>query len=186
MKLNIRTVAGALVLSVALAGCTHPPGPQVATADRAPATVSASTVPSPSKTAVVTDYDKALNYTRCMTAHGAPTPDPVVGQLLVTVNLLHVGESEATIEAGRTAFDKCKQLLPATWPMKQDLTEAAAERPFRECVRKQGVAWPEPDANGNANFPTDPYAMATPAYNAAIQVCRHLLDDPANNLPGNQ
>jgi hypothetical protein len=33
---------------------------------------------------------------------------------------------------------------------------------------------------------TDPYAMTTPAYEAAIQACRHLVDDPANALPENQ
>ena len=176
-----------LLAIVASGGCGRAPEKQVATARQA--TPIGAATPKPGTAATPTpksDYDKALSYTRCMTANGADTPDPVVGQALVTVNIVHRGDSEAMLEAKQHAFALCKQLLPATWPLKQDTADAAKERPFRDCVRKEGVAWPEPDAAGVSNWPTDPLAMTTPAYDAAIRACRHLLDDPANNLPENQ
>jgi hypothetical protein len=175
-------LAAALAIA-ALSACGTAAEPGVATAAKPTGPAAPPTASSAPKQ---TDYDKALSYTRCMTDNGADTPDPVVGQALVTVNIIHVGESEATMEGKTHAFAKCEQLLPATWPLKQDLGDAAAEKPFRDCVRKEGVDWPEPDASGIADWPTDPMAMTTPAYDSAIRACRHLLDDPANNLPENK
>jgi len=173
----------AAAVALALAGCDRPaPSPQVATARSA----APAAAPSSSATPKLSDYDKALNYTRCMTAAGAPTPDPVVGKPLVTVNTVRLGESEASIEAKQAGFAKCRRYLPATWPLKEDPADTARESAFVACVRKHGLSWPKPGADGMAAWPTDPQAMNTQAYKDAIQDCRHLYDDPANNLPENK
>jgi hypothetical protein len=173
-----------LAVGLILAGCGHAAAPQVATA-RSAAPPHAAT-PTRSAAAEPTDYDKALRYTRCMTANGAPTADPVAGKALVTINVIHVGESAATLKARSAAFGKCKQYLPTTWPLRVDPADVARSRAFVACVRGRGLSWPEPDANGMAAWPTDPQAMSTPAYDAAIRACRHLYDDPANQLPENR
>ncbi len=169
---------------LALAGCTPTPAePAVATADRSSgpaASTSAGAGP-----VVPTDDDKALAYTRCMSDHGVPTPDPVAGQTLVTANTIRRGETAEAYTAKQAAFQQCKQFLPATWPLKMDPKEEVRIRKFVACVRERGLAWPETDANGLAAWPTDPGAMSTPEYDAAINACRHLVDDPANLLPEN-
>ncbi|MEV4508113.1 hypothetical protein AB0K00_04045 [Dactylosporangium sp. NPDC049525] len=166
-----------------VAGCAQSQTtPAVATAASRPPVPAVSVSSSPAESA----YDKALRYTRCMTTHGAPTADPVAGEALVTTNVMHVGDTAAVIDARRQAFAACQVYLPSTWPVKQSSADAAREKPFRDCVRQQGVDWPEPDASGYVNLPTDPNAMTTPAYEGAIQACRHLLDDPANQLPENR
>jgi hypothetical protein len=171
-----------VLLCLALAGCTAaPPEPQVATA-ASPTAQAGSPSPSPARK---TDYDKALAYTRCMTENGAPTPDPVVGEALVTVNTLRRGDTLAQMTAKRTAFKQCKALLPTTWPLKVDPKEEVRIQKFVACVRKRGVAWPVTGADGMAPWPTDPGAMTTPEYDAAVHACRHLVDDPANSLPEN-
>lgn len=175
------------LLCLALAGCTAAPtSPQVATA--ASLTASAATASAAAAAAAqspspkLTDYDKALAYTRCMTENGAPTPDPVVGEPLVTVNTIQKGDTWEALDAKRTAFTKCKQLLPNTWPLKMDPKEEVRIQKFVACVRKRGIDWPVTGADGMAPWPTDPGAMGTPAYDAAVQACRHLVDDPAANL----
>jgi hypothetical protein len=162
-----------------LAGCASaPPAAKVATADRPSS--------APTTTAAPTDYDKALAYTRCMTRNGVSTPDPVVGQVLVTVNIVHHGDTLEMLTAKKEAFARCKRLLPATWPQRVDPKEEVRTRKFVACVRQHGVDWPATDANGMADWPTDPGAMSTPEYDAAIRACRHLVDDPANSLPENR
>jgi len=171
----------AAMLTTTAAACGAPARPHVATARSA-----APPVPQPGTPAAETDYDKAQRYTRCMTANGVVTPDPVAGQALVTVNIVHAGDSPAAYDARRAAFAKCRQFLPTTWPLKVDPDETVRTRQFVACARKHGVDWPEADASGLAAWPTDPDAMTGPAYDAAIRACRHLLDDPANGLPENQ
>jgi hypothetical protein len=168
---------------LALAGCTPAPAePAVATAARSSAPPASAT----SSPKAQTDYDKALAYTRCMSDHGAPTPDPVAGQPLVTVNTFHRGDTAAMYTAKQDAFKHCKQFLPATWPLKMDPKEEVRIRKFVACVRQRGLDWPETGTDGMAAWPTDPGAMSTPEYDAATNACRHLVDDPANSLPENQ
>jgi hypothetical protein len=174
-----------LLALLLLAGCTSaPPVPKVATADQH-GSAAASAAASP-PAARPTDYDKALAYARCMTGNGVPTPDPVVGEALVTVNTVHRGDTLAMLTAKRDAFAKCKHFLPATWPLRVDPKEEARTGKFVACVREHGVDWPVTGVNGLAPWPTDPGAMSTPEYDAAVQACRHLVDDPANSLPENQ
>lgn len=172
--------AVALVLVLALGGCTAEMGPPAAPAHPAGSTPTGSApavAASPSGAAKETDHDKALRYTRCMAEHGEPVAEPVEG------TPLQIGTPTAggwTI-VGTPAFKACRQFLPATWPVKVDPADIERERPFGECVRRHGIAWPEPDANGMLAYPADPMSQDTAEYRAAEDACRHLYDDPANN-----
>ncbi|GAA2329848.1 hypothetical protein [Dactylosporangium salmoneum] len=183
-----------------LAACSSsPPTPEVASA-RQP---SASAAAGPSAAARETDYDKALRYTRCLTENGAETPDPVEGEPLVSAYVIAPrtsveGEplvktyvvtprtSVETMVARIEAHEKCKQFLPATWPVKMDQAQIKRSRPYFDCMRSHGIDEPIPDENGMVQGRTDPSYRSTPEYEDAVAKCRHLYDDPANDLPENR
>lgn len=182
-----RCAAGAaLTVVVLLAGCSEAEGPQVATAQQP--TVPGASVPAPAKAggsaapAGDSDYDKALGYTRCMNDHGSELPDPVVGKALPTGYEIppnkHKGASEELLVRIR-AYQACKRLLPATWPIKMDPKDIVRDKPFSDCVLKKGVAVATPGPDGIVHEPTDPKIYQTPEYRAAEASCRHLVDDPA-------
>jgi hypothetical protein len=172
-----RSIMGPLLLGavVALAGCSDTRGPEVATAQSA---ATAAPGGGPATTPVkVSDYDKALLYTRCMNQHGEQMDDPVEGKPLPITGTNHGGGD--SFSAGPNAFLECKHLMPATWPVQVDPKDLARERPFVECLRKHGIDTPEPDANGMVRYPADPTTVFRPEYEAAEAACRHLVDDPA-------
>lgn len=183
MRLLVRTAltamtAAALAAAVAgLAGCTGAPSePQVATAARPTASAdAAASSPSPS-TAKETDYDKALRFVRCMNALGETIPDPVAGKPIQTTS-----KKMGDWYVPSSNFAKCKQFLPATWPVKMDPRELAKEKAFDECLEKRGIDVPKPDADGMVHYPTDGSYYQSPEYRAAEDACRYLYDDPANN-----
>ena len=154
----------------------------MATARGPAVTPTAGATPTPSAD---TDEAKALRYTRCMTAHGSVHPDPVVGELLVTVNLLQPGEPAGALPARIAAHEQCKQFLPATWPIRVDPAAIARDHAFAACMAAHGVPLPTPDANNMIQYPTGSQPV-DPAYDPAIAACRHLVDDPANDLPENR
>jgi hypothetical protein len=187
MRLALLASAVAATAALALAGCGPASGPKVATA-QVPAVASGGPTPSAAK---LTDYDKALRYTRCLTAHGVATPDPVEGKPLVTYNIINRADGDdahlADLYNARVqAHQQCKQYLPATWPMKEDPKDIAAAHAFIACMNQNGQPEPEADANGMVHEPTDDSFRSTPEYDAALRTCRHLYDDPANNDPANQ
>lgn len=171
MNVRFAAVVGFAILT--MAGCTaEGAAPRVASADTPVADSPTGTVaPGPPKES---DFDKALRYTRCMTDNGAPTPDPVEGTPL-PIGRPPDPKSGTWVVVDTTAFDKCKQFLPATWPVKWDPELIASFRPFGECMRKQGVDYPEPDANGMVRDRTDPTAPRSAEYQAAEDTCRYLI-----------
>jgi hypothetical protein len=149
-----------VLLVLTLTGCTSAKTPGVPTA------------------APESNYDKALRYTRCMNDNGVKVPDPVVGKPL-PIAVAEPGQEWLRVPP---AFDKCRRFMPATWPVKMDPADIAREKPFADCMRKRGIDMPEPDVDGMVSYPADPAALETPEYNAAVDACRYLYDDPANKV----
>jgi hypothetical protein len=170
-----------LLAALALGGCTSAPAPEIPTATKP----AAAPVPSASASpAALSDFDKALRFTRCMTEMGVKTKDPVVGEVLPVYMTLEAGEVPANFEERaqlhRTAWAKCKPLLPATWPVKEDPAQLAKERPFKDCLRRHGIEPFEADSNGMVHYPVDMSYLDDPKYKAAENACRKYYDDPAN------
>ena len=184
MARTARVVLAVAASGMLVGGCGGGASPHVATAQ--PSTVVSagpgSPAPSPSKES---DYDKALRYTRCMTAHGAPTPDPVVGVPIGSHDDFGPGVNADEVNARYQANKLCKQFLPATWRVKVDPAEVARSARYTDCMIKHGIPEPKPDAQGFIDEPTDDALSRMPGYNAAVAACRHLIDDKANNQPGN-
>jgi hypothetical protein len=163
---------------LALPGCDAQQEPQVATAQSPTAAAGGAPEPVPTKE---TDYDKALRYTRCMTDNGVPTKDPVVGEMLMTGMVWGPGVTQSDIDAQRAAWNKCKEFLPRTWPVKVDAKEIERSRAFVVCMRENGIPEPVADANGMIEYPTGDDLYRMPGYDQAVAKCRHLVDDPAND-----
>ncbi|MEV4642328.1 hypothetical protein AB0J80_33760 [Actinoplanes sp. NPDC049548] len=169
------------------AGCSEPHSPAVATAGTGGSTATSGTAAPPvSARPKESDYDKALRYTRCMTENGAKMPDPVEGEPLMTGDVVVADEPMSAVEARLAAFGKCRQLMPATWPVKADPKEVARSAAYNRCMKQHGVPVYEPEADGMWHAPTNSDYMQTPEYRAAEQDCRHLVDDPANDTPENR
>jgi hypothetical protein len=177
-------VAATLTLCAVLvsAGCAESRGPEVATAKSPAAVEPEPAAASASAQRRGRDYDKALQYTRCMNEHGERMDDPVEGKPLPLMS--DDDRPEKGFALVPEAFEKCRHLMPATWPVKPDPKFAALERRWGACMREQGIAYPEPDANGMVHHPTDPSAMARPEYQAADAACRHVIEDAAGSGTG--
>jgi hypothetical protein len=164
-----RSAVAMLVVALAVEGCTGGPAstPGVATAS----STSAHPTGSPNA-AEESDYDKALRYTRCMTALGDKVPDPVEGKPL-QITAKPLGEGDGW-QAESPNYAKCKHYLPATWPVKVDPQDLALAKMFAECMRKNGIDYPMPDENGVVAYPADPTAMENTQYYAAQNSCSEI------------
>jgi hypothetical protein len=174
------SVTAPLLVAFALAGCAGSPGPTVAAVQQPGPPPAEHVIPAGAAAAEETGLDRALRFARCMAEHGEPVPEPVEGRPLRFGTPV---EGTAWMRLDTDAFLACRALLPATWPVKADPADIARERPFGECMRRRGIAWPEPDADGMVAYPADPMSYQTPQYRAAEEACRYLYDDPANNAP---
>ena len=163
---------------LALAGCDAPQEPQVATAQTPTAAADGTPTAVPTKE---TDYDKALRFTRCMGDNGVAVKDPVHGEMLQTGLGFGPGVTAASHETQRAAWNKCKEFLPRTWPVKLDQQEIERSRQYVLCMRENGIPEPIADANGFVEQPTGDELYQMPGYDQAVAKCRHLVDDPAND-----
>lgn len=177
-----------------------------------PTAPSPSVPPSASPAAPETNYDKALRFTRCMNdtldamypgQTDRHVPDPVEGKELQTWvavppsvfkpgdpaayngGAVAVGDEHGWYQVVPEVFNKCKPLLPAIWPVKEDPEDTRKFAKFYDCLRKRGIDVPKPDSNGIILRNPDPELQNTPEYKAAEAACRHLADDPAVKA-GNQ
>jgi hypothetical protein len=111
-----------------------------------------------------------------MNEHGERMDDPVEGKPLPLMGDDHPAKGFVVVPA---AFEKCRRLMPATWPVKPDPKFAALERRYGACMREQGVDYPDPDENGMVRRPADPSVLGRPEYQAADAACRHVIDEAA-------
>jgi len=180
-----------VIISLFMAGCGDAAEPSVATAQTAEAAAPAagappSALPSAAASAGQSDMDKAIAYARCMTENGSPVPDPVVGESLLTGATIRAGEGSDVYLNRRSAFLKCRQLLPTTWPIRVDPAEHARGAEYRKCMKERGQPVYEPGADGMVDYPTNLSEQSTPEYEAAVSACRRYWDDAANGQPENQ
>ena len=168
------------LVALLLSACTAQPVSGIPTATKP----SEQAAPPTKEPAPLSDFDKALRFTRCMTVNGITTKDPVAGEVLPIWMTVSEGEGADSFQqrsiAHRAAWNKCKSLLPATWPVKEDPAQLAKERPFKDCLKRHGIEVYEADSNGMVHYPVDQSYLDTPEYNAAVDACRKFYDDPAN------
>jgi len=196
---HAKLLAPLMVLALAAACTSTPQTPQ--SSEPGPARVPSVPSPAPPTSAPPeTNYDKALRFTRCMNetldamypGRGRKVPDPVEGKPLQTwvtvppddyrgkaVGAVMEDESFGWQIMVPEPFEKCKHLLPALWPVKEDPDDTRRFGAFYDCLRRRGIDIPRPDANGTIMSNPNPEATQTEEYRAAENACRHLADDPA-------
>jgi hypothetical protein len=117
------------------------------------------------------DAEEALqDYTACMQEHGIELPDP--GS---TGAVIEVGGEDFDIESFDEAAAECDPILEAAFGEFELSPEQQAEMMDQElalaqCMRDNGVDWPDPNGDGNVTIElgddVDPESV-----NAAMDVC---------------
>jgi hypothetical protein len=131
---------------------------------------------SPPTTTGSSNFDKALNFTKCMRSHGVPDyPDPnSKGEFITTPGSPSPKEPHSVV---RAALQACRHLWPAGGPgsltaaQKQQIQQQALK--FVQCLRAHGLAdIPDPGANGSISLPNG--MGNSPQFKAAQRSCRSL------------
>jgi hypothetical protein len=153
--------------SLLVAGCGG--GANVASISSTTSTTAAST----GAIGASSPYTNALEYARCMRAHGEPGfPDPNNPAGFSTRALAALNTSSREfISADAT----CQRLLPndgQPTPAELQQTITAGLR-FSHCMRRHGVAFPDPGVSGG-QLTLDLSVVNTnsPQYLAAAQICK--------------
>jgi hypothetical protein len=150
------------LLALALAaGCTHANGGR--------GVASANGSGGASATPTLSFLEQGRRHAQCMREHGVPEADPQV----LPDGTVRVGggydKDSVDGDVLTKATDACKQYLPVlTGPDGDRKQQGALE--YARCMRAHGVeAFPDPDANGHFNLPTE---QTDPDYDAARDYCR--------------
>ena len=134
--------AVAMGLGLLLSGCGSEPGPSGVASAGGP---NGSTV-SPTATASLSNYEKAVKFAQCMRAHGVDMPDPEPGGG-GRIRLGGPGTDPAKTQA---ALEACRQFSPVgDGSGRVDPQAAERMRKFAQCMRENGVAeFPDPEPGG--------------------------------------
>jgi len=123
------------------------------------------------------DADKALAWSRCMRENGVPEfPDPdSQGRILIS--------PPGSINPDSPEFQKasaaCLHLAPEGWGEAEvDPGDVEVMLEFAHCMRENGVPeFPDPDPNAGARISFGSVNPQDPKAQAALEVCRAILDN---------
>ena len=110
--------------------------------------------PSPSPAAEVESEDAMLGFSACMRDHGIDLPDPSfgVGSFFASGAMTDIDMMSTEFLA---AFGACQGFLAAAVPaVDPDEQAERNERAvaFAECMRAEGIDWPDPDPTSGMTF----------------------------------
>lgn len=128
---------------------------------------------SPSPTASADKMQAALDFAKCMRAHGVDMPDPQANGGGIK---LSGGDADKTkISAAQQA---CKQYLPnGGEPPTLSPEQVTQARNFAACMRQHGVDFPDPDASGRFSLGTG-ISPTDPTFKAASDACKSVYSGP--------
>lgn len=159
-------VLGAATL-LALAGCSSPQG------DDGIASAGGATTQSAEQ---VSDEDKALEFVDCMREQGIDLPDPEPNGN----GGFDYGIADSGVDVGDPAFRKaiqaCQDKLPGGGLANLDDPEMQAQlREFAQCMRDNGIDFPDPDPDGGFAGALAEIDRTSPQFQKAIDACRDKL-----------
>lgn len=169
MNRTTLTVLGAAML-LALTGCSSGQGDGIASAG---GTQSASQGAKPAS-----DEDKAREFAECMRDNGVDLPDPVPDG----DGGFDFGVAEADIDFNDPAFQKavqaCRDKLPGGGREALDDPEVQAQlRVFAQCMRDNGIDFPDPDPDGGFGQAFMELDRNSPEFQRAMDACRDKLPE---------
>jgi hypothetical protein len=164
MKKLLILFAAVVLSGPALAACSSPSGPSVATAS--------SGSPGASPSASLDRAEANRQFARCMREHGVDLPDPGPDGKLQFDGAVGGDRNKAM-----AAASACQQYLPNGGTL-QNLTPEQLDRAraFAKCMREHGIDMPDPDPDtglsailkGNIDF-------NSPAFKAASEACQGVV-----------
>lgn len=125
-----------------------------------------SGAPSGTGTNVRRGPNTALQFSQCMRANGVPNfPDPGPRGYQITPG----SGINPRSPANQTAFNACEKYLPQSgYSPAVPASVRQEEIELANCMRANGVQdFPDPDANGNIQFPIDSPIAQSPAFQRA-------------------
>jgi hypothetical protein len=156
----------AVSATIALSACG---GPDSSTIDN----VGTSTVTTVAATGSGTNSSNSLAFARCLRSNGVPNfPDPNSSGVIQKESPQQLGVSVSTY---RTALSACSHLLPngGNGPNQAQLQQVRAlGLRFAQCMRRHGVALPDPASDGRIPDPGSVgIDQGSPRFQAANQAC---------------
>lgn len=129
---------------------------------------------STTTTTEAVDPDQAMQeYAECMREHGIDMPDPGSGGGVIEMGV----DEEGGIEAFEEAGEACDPILEAAFGEFELSPEQEAEfmdeqLAFAQCMRDNGVDWPDPDPNGDSTIALELGSDVDPdTIDAAMETC---------------
>ena len=153
--------------SIALASCAGTDSSNVASEGPA-TTATAGTAGSGVATSA-----SSLAFSQCMRVNGVPNfPDPGSSGVIPKETTQQLGVSDSVF---RSAEDKCQHLLPSGGdaPNQAEMEQVKAlGLRFAQCMRRHGVALPDPGSNGRIPDPGSVgINQGSPQFQSANQAC---------------
>ena len=165
-RMTLTVLAAATLL--ALAGCSSGQGEEIASAG---GTQSASKSAAPAS-----DEEKAREFTECMRDNGVDLPDPEPDGN----GGFDFGVAAAGIDFNDPALQKavqaCRDKLPGGGQAALDDPEVQAQlREFAQCMRDNGIDFPDPEPGGGFGGAFVEMDRNSPEFQQAMDVCQDKL-----------
>jgi hypothetical protein len=173
---RLRAGAAGLLLITALSACTGSPGSSGVATLQSPG--AGESDPSASPSASLDPETARLEFARCMREHGIDVPDPGSGG----GGAVAIGGDKADVEKMQTAMEACDQFLGEALGAPTEIDPEMQDKmlEFAECMRDNGVDFPDPGADGGGRITIggkDGIDPSSPEFQAAQEACQSILGD---------
>ena len=174
---RLRAGAAGLLLMTALAACSGGAAPSGVATLQSPG--AGETVPSASPSASLDPETARLEFARCMREHGIDLPDPGAGG----GGPVTIGGTGIDMEEMQEAMEACNSILGDAFGAPTEIDPEMQDKmlEFAQCMRDNGVDFPDPDVSGNGGRITiggpggiDP---SSKEFQAAQDACQSILGE---------
>ena len=174
---RLRAGAAGLLLMTALAACTGGAAPSGVATLQSPG--AGETEPSASPSASLDPETARLEFARCMRDHGVDLPDPGSGG----GGPVTIGGTGVDVEAMQEAMEACQSILGDALGAPAEIDPEMQDKmlEFAQCMRDNGVDFPDPDVSGGGGRiqiggpgGIDP---SSKEFQAAQEACQDSLGD---------
>lgn len=168
-------LAAGIVLAATVGACAKPDSEGVASAGgQAVADQTDPNAPSNDP------EERVRQFVACMRAEGIDVPDPEPGDVSGKSALRFAVEGVDKAKLG-AAMEKCNEYMPEGG-QREPLTPEQVEgmRAFAQCMRAEGIDWPDPNADGT--FPEGTASQLRkddPPTRAALEKCQAHVRPPS-------
>jgi len=181
---RIRAGAAGLLLMTVLAACSGGATPTGVATLQSPG--AGETVPSASPSASLDPETARLEFARCMRENGVDLPDPGSGG----GGAVAIGGNGIDMEEMQEAMEACQQFLGDAIGERAEIDPEMQDKllEFAECMRDNGVDFPDPDVSGGGGRiqvggpgGIDP---SSDEFQAAQDACQDILGDLGPRFEG--